>query len=648
MAEEKVYKFSGDSSGLESAMSKIRSAASNTFSSLSTESDKYNKSLETQGLNLSRIVDEAHKYSVSSKEQVKYINDVAKAIEAKNRTEYLETISSSREIRDSETAGISGEIKAKKLRGSKAEDYYNERKSSIDTEYKESVKNAKEEYQERKLQTNYLKQLPDAIKNSSKDQIVEGKKNGENLQNTVERLEASSDPKDKITANILREQVDKEEIKNRKNKVGGNESQDSFFSSIMKLEAFRGIASALQSATGSQTGYDLTKPLASAVGSAALAIPFAGAPLSFIANITGDLLQRKINAQEGYSRSQSGSNAAMGNNFGRYDLSSIGYDYETVANSSGEIAKRYGSSKNLSKNIGDTFALERGYGINQSMTSSLVEIQRNSNKDIASTIIGILNSGKNSYFAGGDRTFLGEFTQKFTQLQKELLKGSTKVSDVTTYDILSKFNNVGGQFSTNDYRSMGNISSVQNSLANPSSEAFKAMAFSALRKNNPNASLFDIQSEMEKGLSSQNYLQTVMQMVNGLGGSDDYKKFSLQGIFGLSAAATNDLFNGKGELGKFAKGDFLKTDGKQIFQEAIDKTSTADRNTAEIKNAFVEGATDGILKVADKFVESMLKQFQELNIGDRMYDAVYDAFTNKKQPLIGSQQQTNSLKTQKK
>ena len=643
MAEEKIYKFSGDSSGLESAMSKIRNAGTNTFSSLTSESEKYNKSLEAQGLNLSRVVDEAHKYSVNSKEQIRYINDVAKAIEVKNRTEYLETIASSREVRDSETAGISGEIKAKKLRGSKAEDYFNERKSAIDTEYKESIKNAKEEYQERKLQSNYLKQIPDAVKNAAKDQIVESRKNGENLQNTVERLEASSDPKDKVTANILREQAEKEDKQERKN----NAKEEGFFSSMMKFEAFRGVASALQSATGSQTGYDLTKPLASAIGSAALAIPFAGAPLSFIANITGDLLQRKINAQEGYSRAQSGSNAVMGNNFGRYDLSSIGYDYETVGNSSGEIAKRYGNSKNLSKNIGDTFALERGYGINQSMTSSLVEIQRNSNKDIASTIVGILNAGKNSYFSGGDRTFLGEFTQKFTQLQKELLKGSTKVSDVTTYDILSKFNSIGGQFSTNDYRSIGNISSVQNSLANPSSEAFKAMAFSALRKNNPNASLFDIQSEMEKGLGSENYLQTVMQMINSLGGSDDYKKFSLQGIFGLSAAATNDLFDGKGKLGKFAKGEFSKADSKEIFQEAIDKTSTADRNTAEIKNAFVEGATDGILKIADKFVDSMLKQYNELNIGDRIYDAVYDAFTNKKQPLVG-QQSINTLKTPKR
>lgn len=645
MAEEKSVKFTGDSSGLESAMSKIRNAGVSAFSGLSTESEKYNKSLETQKLNLSQIVDEAHKYSTSSKEQIRYVNDLAKAIETKNKNEYLERVNSIRSTRDKNLDYIDTQIDEKGLKGKSADEFRKSQTQLIVEGAKYQKDIAKADYEEKRLQTNYLKQIPDAVRNAAKDQIVEGKKNGENLENVVEKLESSSDPKNKIAANIVKEQAIKDDIKQAK--IDKEESKNSFFNQLMKFEAFKGIGNALQSATGSQTGYDLTKPLASAIGSAALAIPFAGAPLSFIANITGDLLQRKINAQEGYSRAQSGSNAVIGNNFGRYDLSSIGYDYENVGNSSGEIAKRYGNSKNLSKNIGDTFALERGYGINQSMTSSLVEIQRNSNKDIASTIVGILNAGKNSYFSGGDRTFLGEFTQKFTQLQKELLKGSTKVSDVTTYDILSKFNNVGGQFSTNDYRSMSNISSVQNSLANPSSEAFKAMAFSALRKNNPNASLFDIQSEMEKGLGSENYLQTVMQMINDLGGSDDYKKFSLQGIFGLSASATNDLFNGKGELGKFGKGEFLKTDGKEIFQEAIDKTSTADRNTAEIKNAFVEGATDGILKIADKFVDSMLKQYNELNIGDRIYDAVYDAFTNKKQPLVG-QQSINTLKTQKK
>ena len=96
---------------------------------------------------------------------------------------------------------------------------------------------------------------------------------------------------------------------------------------------------------------------------------------------------------------------------------------------------------------------EHGLGVSKETSYALMELQRSSkesDKDFLRTLTGILESGKDNIFKE-DRAYLNEFVvRNFSQVQRELLKTQSAVSSGTTFDILRRFDSLGGEFSARD------------------------------------------------------------------------------------------------------------------------------------------------------------------------------------------------------
>jgi len=310
---------------------------------------------------------------------------------------------------------------------------------------------------------------------------------------------------------------------------------------------------------------------------------------------------------------------------GKGYISGLGQDYSHLGKSFNEIsqlqyniASRKGSSSGLGNSTRDVLGLEKGYGVKEETSLSLLELLRHNkkgDKDLGNIVSGVLEKGITTMFKN-DRTYLNEFlTKNYTQLQKTLLNTQSSVASGTVYDILSKFNAVGGQFDVKDSRSGGLINSVQSSLANPSSDTMKALSFHLMKKEYPDMNLADIGIETQKGLGSEKYFGSVMKYLSELGGDDSYQTYNVASAFGLQGnlSAARELLTGyrNGTFnGGMDQSNLLGSGSPMGLAEQ--QTSYYQKSTAEIENAFIEGAIDGINEVKGKMTNLFGVMIDEL------------------------------------
>lgn len=248
-----------------------------------------------------------------------------------------------------------------------------------------------------------------------------------------------------------------------------------------------------------------------------------------------------------------------------------------------------------------------------------MEMRRNYSQDFMKLVGGIAQKGAGNIFAGGDRTFLNEFIGKnFISLQRELLKqGANNVSSGATFDILRRFNDVGGPFAARDYRSSGLISQINGSLVNPNSDQTKAMSFLALRGANPGMGIADLMVEREKGLSSPTYMKNMMQQIDRMGGDDQFKRMNLAGMFGISNTAAQKLWQNRSSImdGSISQEELAGTGAygeEGIRETGRSQTSRYSKSTAEIQNAFIQDVAGGIKMVGSKMTELFGDMITEL------------------------------------
>jgi hypothetical protein len=298
------------------------------------------------------------------------------------------------------------------------------------------------------------------------------------------------------------------------------------------------------------------------------------------------------------------------------DLEKIGITFEKYQREQ-LIAARTAGSKRDDVNITRTaLTAEKGLGVDKNITYSLVEIQRNTGKDIATTIGGVLNRGQSSYFSGGDRTFLPEFLQKFSQFQRTLLSSSSKVSDAETYNRLEMFNKIGGQFDTKDFRSMGNINSINEGLSKPKNDVFDAMSWNVLRGIFPNKDSSELLEIREGGIKNAEYFKGMVGNIMGSTTDKSSKIGGISGLFGLNTSASREIFDNWDTIKNYSDKEFSSGKFGSAFMEdeASKYTTLNQKNEASIENAFVRGATDGMLKVGESMVAAIKQAFSGATI----------------------------------
>ncbi len=342
--------------------------------------------------------------------------------------------------------------------------------------------------------------------------------------------------------------------------------------------------------------------------------------------------------KDGTKLGGTGEISTLNQNLERYGLS-----MKEVAHLQYDIAMRQGTSKNIGRDAINVAAMEHGWGVNTGTSMAMMELVRQNkseDQNITKIIGGVLQKGQGTIFKDGDRAFLNEFlTRNYTQLQKAILSTTSNVGSATVFDVIEKFNNLGGEFSAKDTRSSGYISNIQSSLANPGSDSAKALAFYTMRKDHPEMGLLDTQIEMQKGLGSPKYFQSMMKMLTSQGGDETFQVNNIASMFGLqnNLAQARRLRSGflSGSLGKgFATGALSGSGefGEGAVQDLGEKqTGVYSKSTAEIENAFLQSAITGIGKVESKMTELFGLMIDELK--DYVVKKVTDT-TNESKPAV--------------
>lgn len=480
------------------------------------------------------------------------------------------------------------------------------------------------------------------LKELAREQVLEAKKQNRGIEEIVRELEDSENISDNLLASQLREEATSESRAAKRNRLEGEGSESNSIgflkglSNYSYLDKLTGVGTGLaRSKNGSElfgelvtgvsaAGGGLSQLLMTGVGTAiggpigaAIGGGFSvifGKAVEGATQIVGEAAKRTMDERESLSLGMNSYRSKTGSFQTFRDLSYQGIDFKTFVAEQNELASSQGRRVSNSA-VEGSLSLQKGYGVDKGLILSVSEIQRNTNKDLVTTFGRILESGEGSIFKGGDRTFFSEFSGKFVELQREFLKTQTTVSDSTTLDILKMFNSVGGQFSANDYRSLGNIQSINSSLRTPGSDATKALSYKLISDRNPEMDMFDIQEEMQKGLSSPEYFKDRLRFLK-----DNYKddpellKMSIAQEFGLgdNLSGAKSIYN---NLDKILGSNISSTDLSSKYglgdfkDQALKSTTLLEQNQAKITNDFTQSAIEGMKSAGQALVDTVQQAF---------------------------------------
>jgi hypothetical protein len=583
--------------------------------------------------------------SEQSKKQLSIINEIIAATERKNRIEAQaarsvllekreQALTENKQSYDQKREQLLADKKAGKLsfndysdrveilRGNEKEDAH-----QIRNNYRDELSTLKEQDRQSKLQTLLTKEQIQISREAAREQVSAIKNGDKALADVYREVGQKPTEEEKLTLKLIEQQLG-DEKKEKKGTGGG------MLGSLLTVDNITKLSAGITNVTQTQNGFDAIQSTSNTAGRIAGGIlgaivgsffggvgAFAGAAAgsTLLGEIMGDagaVLQKQGLMSQDFVKARNRYKAVTGmadRDESLNDLSSVGVAATDFYKLRAEIARKKGVADTDGKSTRDAIFLDRGYGVDQGTSGGLFELMRSSrdgNRDLARLVGGIIDKGQGSIFRNGDTTFLNEFLGRFTATQKELLKTNTTIASGLTMDVLKQFNGMGGMFDARDYRSGGLVSSINNSLSNPSSDNIKALAFGVLRGQKPNAGIFDLREEMQKGLGSPAYLKGMIEMVERMGGDDQMKMNNLSGMFqGVPLSAIRTLFRHRKELRSFNTSELnsIGISESVLRGKAEENTAPIERITAENTNKVLAGmpwkaATDAI---RDAFKETM-------------------------------------------
>lgn len=551
----------------------------------------------------------------------------------------------------------------------------------IDASYTQSMKAAEEERRDAQVLLRAVRGNADAIREESKEQLGQMRRGDDDL---IDAVEESATPSERLV-NQLASEERVGELEDEKDKGEINESA---FGSVIKALSVDRVGGTIAQMPSANNELDFVRPiitttmtaiggllgnlidaanidvLGTGLGQTSFGAlgtqlgekfgEFAGAAVERTYRSRDELSQvnYRLQATTGrdYDVESEGIDGAAGRGLSSMirDLSQYGLSFQQASEAQLKLAQAQGTSRNLMSGTENMVAVLQGLGVQNESFLGLTEVLRSSskeNQDVMRLIGGVASAGSSNLFAGGDRTFLNEFLQKnFSSLQKTLLNTQNTVATGTTFDILKRFDSIGGPFSARDPRSTGLVNTVHNSLVNPGSDNARVLATMAMRRDNPEMDFYEIERERQRGLSSPTFLRSMIEMVEGIGGSESMQKFNLAQILGLEGnlAAMDTLFKNREA---FMRGEISSEElvgSGQYSEEAIratgqDQTSRYTKSSADIENAFIESSVDGIKVVGEKMkglfstmiddVETYIKKEMEFLLRKNDRPAVNKTYT---------------------
>lgn len=605
MAEKRIG-FSGVDTGVSSMMAKLRESS---------------KQLGNE------MIADARKYSKQSKDQLGFLEDQIKALERRNKLE--------RESRDFKAkSGFEGETLNSKLLANK------------------------DIFETKSLDNKLLREVIEAIKLTSKEEIAEDRKGVERQVKLFERDPSKFSSEDQLKLAYQKDLMTPEKTQTKNMAM-------SVFKGVMGAELVKGAIQTFREVPQIRSEIDAINPAvqlaglgAGAVigagvggvaglaqtglgGTAALRASMEGAGIGAkigqdVAGVFAGYLQRQEQERAAIQSAVFSGRAMSGFSSTNPNFDQYGYSVADSANLSNQLAGARGMRRG--RDVSSAIMLQRGAGVETGITSSLLGASRYSSDVFGGA--GTLFAGR---FQGRDRSGFSDAISGLTRLVQDFSQSSEKVNTQMAASTMLMFNGIGGGFDINDPRSVQRISQISNSLANPNNQLSAAENIGILRKMNPNAGIFDIMEMQSKGIQTKGFLAGKLKNISeAYGGDSQLAMTKLQKETGLGFEATRALYenreaiiSGKGVGGQKTE-EYLRS---VLEKDAKGLTTDIDKSTAEISNAFATSMQSGIDTVEKYFgkamtnVADMVQQYVEDKLGltgesDTGYRNPYDGTDN--------------------
>ena len=602
------------------------------------------------------MLESAREQAEGAKEQMRFLEDEIKLLERRNRVEaegrkgfavetYRTRLEQIDSARDSKMAQIEQDFASGKINPNRrdkmvrqAEKGYEEQATYAEQQYKDELKSIREQERQQSMQTRLMREQIDVIRVTARDNLAQLRAGNEEL---VDELDDTQDP--------LRAMAGRLAIEQRLEETPGDEPTSSsggwkqVGGAIFSVDNLNRLNQTLSTLTNTQNGFDMIGSSSSLAGQViggviggvigTLVAPGGGTVVgaglgasigSTFGNTIGEFEQRRGMAAQEFLRSQNRYTAVTQQGIsGVPDMTAIGVSASEYLEQLRTITLHMGTAANAIEQTNDVLMIQKATGIDQGVLGQFLTLFRGTQKDVGNLVAGVKAKGKGQYFAGGDYTFLSELVSKMGQLQQNLMATQEQVSTGTTLDILSRFDRVGGQFATKDFRSMGLIGQVNQALINPQSDSLRAMSLMALQKNNPSLGISQLLEEQQKGLASPEYLRSLLESVQQVGGDEDFQVMNFAGALGLSnnIAAARRLYNNRQALmsGKVSQDQLEEMYRGDYTAAAESRTTPIEKNMAEIKNGLLMAWYDSVDAMAEAFGVAMENAFAgatiELNNG---------------------------------
>lgn len=269
---------------------------------------------------------------------------------------------------------------------------------------------------------------------------------------------------------------------------------------------------------------------------------------------------------------------------------------ETIGLQTG-LMSAAGRSSGLSSNVSQAQNLQKGLGLSQETLVQIVRDARTirSAADMTQIVSQVIKANPELV---KDQTKLAEVLQMQSSLVNQLATQTENVNQGKVSSIIGALRSVGGSFG-DPTLGMKNISSINQSLTNPSNDFQKARSFGILSGLKPGASFFELLEMQEKGISQKGLLGgTLKQLQRETGGGENFALSTMTNL-GLGASTSRKLteaFAKNPKMFDSFTGPVTDTSIEEILSggRAKELTSKRDVQAAQISDAFLDSAATGM------------------------------------------------------
>lgn len=404
-----------------------------------------------------------------------------------------------------------------------------QRQKEIDSDFKNEIADQKQLEQETKIQVEVLKEILQAIKTTSRKEIsseeyMDGREsNREDVRYLSEVGEQATDLSQRLS--------DEGGNMNPVDAGGGNKANTAINTARNALTSRDGIGAAQSVAEGG----------ASMLGIASNPYVLAAMATMVVGKVgmesRGDRVNsaRELSALGGYKAEKIIDSGLGESNIGE-ERRPIDYGItreEFLSVNMPRAARSAGTVKGSKQRAINQIEVDKSVGLNEGTAASLDKLSRVTGgdaKQITQDIITVLRETGQLGEKGNDMTKLNEYVQGFISMTEQNLARFGTSESQGTMGVMKELGGLGGNFDREDY-TVEATRNLDEGLRGGSNEA-KAMKMSVLRQLNPEMERFELETEYEKGINSEGFLEGVMEFIRSSGGNRDQQAQMLHSMTG--------------------------------------------------------------------------------------------------------------------